>query len=95
MSTTSQRAARAPFYELVAPNLYAGRVLADAIIAACDAVARYRRRAAERRRLVETVAALRGLDARTLRDIGVHRSQIVSVARDAVEREGRRGAVGN
>ena len=87
MSNTSHTAARAPFYELVAPNLYVGKAIAELLTRACDAVTAYRRRLIERRRLAETVSALRGLDDRALRDIGVHRSQIRSVAQDAVEHE--------
>ncbi|MDX1432303.1 MAG: DUF1127 domain-containing protein [Gammaproteobacteria bacterium] len=87
MSNPSHTAARAPFYELVAPNLYVGKTIAELIASACDAVMEYRRRIVERRRIAETVAALRGLDDRGLSDIGVHRSQIRAVAQDAVERE--------
>ena len=87
MSNTSHTAARAPFYELVAPNLYVGKTIADLLARAVDAVIEYRRRAVERRRIAETVSALRGLDDRTLCDIGVHRSQIRAVAQDAAARE--------
>ena len=89
MSNINQSATRAPFYELVAPNLYLGRLIAGILVDAYDAVVRYRHRAAERRRVAQTVAALRRLDAHTLRDIGLHRSQIVSVAEEAVRREAR------
>lgn len=87
MSNANRIATRTPFYELVAPNMYLGQTIATALAGAYDGVVAFVDHLAKRRRIAETIAALDSLDDRVLRDIGIHRSQIGSVSRAAVERE--------
>ena len=72
-----------PFYEFVSPNLYAGDIVATLISASVktigSGVAAIRRWHWER----TTRTALHALDDRILADIGVHRSQIDSIAETA------------
>src|SRR5262245_4248559 len=61
------------------PNTLDG-IVADTIRAAARLVQQLRARRLERRRMWESYNELRGLDDHTLRDLGFHRSELMSVA---------------
>ena len=78
-------ASNVPFYDFVAPNLYAGDAVATvlsgvykAVLRSFEAVNRWRWERATRNTLAS-------LDDATLADIGVSRSEIGAVARRAAE----------
>jgi uncharacterized protein YjiS (DUF1127 family) len=78
-------ASNVPFYDFVAPNLYAGEAVATAFTAGYETVKcvvtafnRWRWERTTRKALFE-------LDSATLADIGIARSEIGAVARKAAE----------
>ena len=75
----------ARFYELVAPNQYAGEAFATVFSAVFDTLRRGATAVNRWRWERKTRNVLAGLDNTTLADIGVSRSEIPVVARAAAE----------
>ena len=77
-----------PFAELVAPMNYVGEGIYTTVDAAAGFVVRALRAIRVKARENSAINILSGLDDRTLRDIGVPRSEIRSIAREMAENPG-------